>query len=331
MTVEGLQVFSPVRTASIVDVTTNTLGGPAGAISAVLIIAFVRKARDNRSYFRVPAMLLAAPYAVAVFCEALTPLFYSSPPPLAEGSPFSRFATSLHASLPIEWRWPDVFDLPLFAAAGALLVIARRERRGAASHPWLVVAALGSVVLLAAHVAHGFLSLPIRWDAIITDIASLAVGALIADRWFGPFSQRYRGASRARVMIFAYIALLVVWAWRPFLLETRADAIMAQIDLPAFIPLSGLGDRVDSFSVFHVVQQFALYVPVGALIAVWPFRSSGWRSSLWPAIIIAVVIELGHIVVVSRTFDTTNALLTSSGLAFGWTIVRRCGYRPTST
>src|SRR2546422_1574921 len=32
-TVEGLQIFSPVRTASIVDVTTNTLGACGGALA----------------------------------------------------------------------------------------------------------------------------------------------------------------------------------------------------------------------------------------------------------------------------------------------------------
>src|SRR6266700_4559589 len=44
-TVEGLQVFSPVRTASIVDVTTNTLGALLGAGAVALLIAAVVAAR----------------------------------------------------------------------------------------------------------------------------------------------------------------------------------------------------------------------------------------------------------------------------------------------
>src|SRR2546430_5587334 len=48
-TVEGLQVFSPVRTASIVDVTTNTLGGCGGALAMALLVTAVVRARDRKS------------------------------------------------------------------------------------------------------------------------------------------------------------------------------------------------------------------------------------------------------------------------------------------
>jgi hypothetical protein len=57
-------------------------------------------------------------------------------------------------------------------------------------------------------------------------------------------------------------------------------------------------------------------------------RVSGRWSNLWPAVLLAVVIEIGHIVVAGRTFDVTNALLACAGLATGWSAVRRCGYRP---
>src|SRR5438270_16550 len=74
-TVEGLQVFSPVRTASIVDVTTNTLGALGGAGAVALLIAAVVAAKGARSYLGVPSFLLAGAYGGAVLCEALTPLF----------------------------------------------------------------------------------------------------------------------------------------------------------------------------------------------------------------------------------------------------------------
>jgi len=54
----------------------------------------------------------------------------------------------------------------------------------------------------------------------------------------------------------------------------------------------------------------------------------GRGAHLWPAVWVAVIIELGHIVVSGRTFDVTNALITCSGLAMGWIAVRRSGYRP---
>src|SRR5256886_16599739 len=71
--VEGLQVFSPVRTASIVDVTTNTLGALAGAGAAALLISAVVAARGARSYLGVPPFLLAGAYRGPTLCPALTP------------------------------------------------------------------------------------------------------------------------------------------------------------------------------------------------------------------------------------------------------------------
>ena len=104
--------------------------------------------------------------------------------------------------------------------------------------------------------------------------------------------------------------------------------IARQLDPGAFIPLSFLGGRVDAFSALHVAQQFLLYLPLGALLAVWPPRTTGPWATLWPAVGLAFVLELGHIVVAGRTFDITNALVACAGLATGWTVVRRCGYRP---
>src|SRR5881398_3181599 len=76
-TVEGLQVFSPIRTASIVDVTTNTLGAFAGALVVALFLAALHRARHSRSYLGVPTFLFTGAYTAAVLCEALTPLFRS--------------------------------------------------------------------------------------------------------------------------------------------------------------------------------------------------------------------------------------------------------------
>src|SRR6266513_4929708 len=84
VTVEGLQVFSPIRTASIVDVATNTLGAFAGALFVALFLVALHRARGARSYLGVPTLLLAGAYSSAVLCEALTPLFRSAPPALVE-------------------------------------------------------------------------------------------------------------------------------------------------------------------------------------------------------------------------------------------------------
>ena len=67
---------------------------------------------------------------------------------------------------------------------------------------------------------------------------------------------------------------------------------------------------------------------MGALLAVWPLRLSGRWSRLAPALLLAVVIEAGHIVIADRFFDVTNALVAWAGLGIGWTVVRRSGFTP---
>src|SRR6266480_385205 len=111
-TVEGLQVFSPVRTASIVDVTTNTLGALVGAGAVALLIAAVVAAKGARSYLGVPSFLVAGAYGAAVLCEALTPLFGPAALPWTAGGPVGRLNAGLggggpfsFASLPLVFLW----------------------------------------------------------------------------------------------------------------------------------------------------------------------------------------------------------------------------------
>jgi glycopeptide antibiotics resistance protein len=326
--VEACQIFSPVRTASLIDVTTDTLGGLAGAIAATMLLVALRNARRDRSYLGIPMLLFAGPYAIAVLCEALAPLFQSSAVPAGDGGPLGDLVVMLQLSRRIDWGGVEVVDIPLFAAAGFLLTTMARERSGAVRDQWIAVAAIGAVTIALAHIAHGMISLPIGWEAVIVDCASIVLGAWMADRWLGNLTQRFRGAARARVVIATYVALLILWGWRPLIPETRLDVIVAQLDANAFIPLARLADRVDAFSALHVGQQFFLYLPLGALLAVWPVRMSGRWSNLWPAVLIVLAIELGHIIVAGRTFDVTNALLAWAGLATGWIAVRRSGYRP---
>ena len=104
--------------------------------------------------------------------------------------------------------------------------------------------------------------------------------------------------------------------------------IAAQLSVEHFVPLQALAGEQDVFSALHVAQQFLLYLPLGALLAVWPLRLAGRWAHLWPALWLAVAVELGHILLADRFFDVTNALLASAGLAMGWVAVRRSGFRP---
>jgi VanZ family protein len=84
--------------------------------------------------------------------------------------------------------------------------------------------------------------------------------------------------------------------------------------------------RVDVFSVVDVAAPFFLYFPLGALLAVWPFRSRGWLGGLWPAVWLALATEASQLVIAERLVDITDPLVQIAGALIGWTVIRRAGY-----
>ena len=325
-TVEGLQVFSPVRTASIVDVTTNTLGALGGAAAVALLIAAVVAAKGARSYLGVPTFLLAGAYGAAVLCEALTPLFGPAALPWTAGGPLGRLGAAFQAAGPVSFDTLPLVDLLLFAPAGFVCVMLLRERGRDAR--WVGVAGAGAALALVAELGHGMLGFPVWWGAVLVRAAGVGLGGWTAHRALAALTQLLRGAARARAVAFAYGALLVLWGWRLFMPRTDVHAIAAQLEPANLIPLASLAERVDAFSALHVLQQFLLYLPLGSLLAVWPLRLRGRWAHLWPGVWLAVVIELGHVVIADRTFDATNALVACAGLGIGWIVVRRSGFAP---
>jgi glycopeptide antibiotics resistance protein len=327
-TVEGLQVFSPERTASVVDLATNTLGALAGALALALLIAGVQRAKGARSYLGVPAFALAGAYGLAVLCEALTPLFRNDLLPSVAGGPLGSLRLALGLSTPLSLGAVPLLDSLLFAPEGFLAMMALAERSRDAGATWPRIAALMAGLAVAAEFAHVFIRLPIRWEAAAVHALALGFGAWAAWRWLPGLTRALRGPARARTALAAYAALLVLWGWRPLLPELRGAAIAAQLEPSHFVPLLALAGRVDVFSAVHVAQQFLLYVPLGCLLAVWPLRLAGRWSHLWPALWLTLAIEAGHIVIAERFFDVTNALIALAGLGIGWVTVRRSGFRP---
>jgi VanZ family protein len=327
-TVEGLQLFSPIRIASIVDVSTNTLGALAGAVATAVLIGALQRSRGERSYLGVSMLVLAGGYALAVLCEALVPLFDSEPLVGPQGGPLASLRAVLRSTELLSMGPGRLFDALLFAPAGFLGVMVLAERGRSARHAWLDAAGAGAIVAFGAELAHGMIRLPIRWDAAALHAAALALGAWAAHRWLAPLTKVLRGSARARAAIAGYAALLVLWGWRPLLPQTDFQQLLSQLSVDHFVPLRALAGRKDVFSALHVAQQFLLYLPLGALLAVWPLRLEGRWSHLWPALWLAAAIEAGHVVIAGRFLDVTNALLACAGLAIGWVAVRRAGLRP---
>jgi glycopeptide antibiotics resistance protein len=326
--VEGAQCFSPVRFASIIDVTTNGIGALGGAFAMGLLIDAVRAHKGARSYLGIPAFLLAGSYGIAALCEALTPLFHSAVRTYLPGGPVARLRFELGLAFPFSFNEIPFSNIALMATAGFLAVMWLGERGWVTTGRSLMFAFMASALIVAAHVVHGAFGLPVRWEAAATDVLATGMGVWAGQRWIPVISQQLRGAARARAAAFAYVGLLVLWGWRPFFPETNGQAIALQFEVIRWIPLASLASREDVFSAAHVAQQFFLYAPLGALLAVWPLRLGGHWSHLRPALWLAAGIEAGHILIAERTFDATNALIAIAGLGIGWIVVRRAGFAP---
>ena len=235
---------------------------------------------------------------------------------------------TLAAATPLSVSQIPLSDFLTFAAAGFLAVMMLAERGWSAARGWLVVAAGGVLLAAAGEFGHGMFGISIRWEAAAFHALALIVGAWVARQRLAPLSHALRGPARARTAIVAYVVLLLLWGWRPYLPELNPSLIAAQIRVERFLPLLSLSGRADVFSAVHVAQAFLLYFPLGALLAVWPARLKGGWADFWPVVWLALGIETGHLLIMYRFFDITNALIGVAGAAVAWLLVRRSGYTP---
>lgn len=326
LSVEVVQLFSVTRTASVLDLATNTGGALLGALVVAGVQGLVAGRRPARSYLGLPAVAFAVPYATVVLGEALVPLFRQTPVPGGFGGPVSRTVASMAAfewSSVLQWPW---LDLPLFLPAGVLVVAALAEngvpyRRAAA---WT---ATGGVLTMATvELAHGVLGLQIVIGAGLLHAVAIALGAVLAIRLVPPFTRRWRGGERAGVVAAAYVVVVLLWILRPYVPETDPAALVEELSSGWWRPLAFLASRLDVYSVMDVVTSFFLYLPVGALLAVWPLRRRGLLRGPLPALYLAAVAEGLQLLVAARTLDITDMLVNGAGVLVGWRLMRRAGF-----
>ncbi|TVR60217.1 MAG: VanZ family protein [Gemmatimonadales bacterium] len=328
LSIESIQLLSPYRDTNIWDFITNTTGSALGAAVFLVLIRSIDRTRQDRSYVGLPAFVLAAGYGSAVLLEALIPLLAQGVVPGYGGGPLARAGRAFQ-----HFSWSTLGDLPLLSAilvlpAGILTVAALAERGMGRTGARNRVLVLVVPVFAAVEVVGGILGQPISAGALVMHAAGVALGAWLADRFLPAFTQRLRGRQRPAAILAAYLAFLVLWSWRPFTFATSFAAIQDGLAVQQFIPLMSHAVRFDVFSALDIARQFALLIPVGALLAVWPLKARGLLAGPLPGIYAAVLLELGQILVDGRHFDMTDALVGSAAVLLGWVVVRRGGLRP---
>ena len=328
LAVEGFQLLAPTRTPSVLDVATNTAGACAGALATALLVLFIRAGRGERSFVGVPAAVFAGSYGAAVLLEAFSPLFRQERLPGAWGPPLERFGQALRA-----FEWSSVGDfspstLVLAAPAGLFAVAALVEVGTSYGRAWARVALAGAAALVTAELARGATGYAIGAGPILASTGGVALGAWAGARVLPLFSRTWRGAARPRLLLWGYLAVVLLWSLRPFYPEFDAGMLAQKLSLEQLIPLFSYRERTDLFTAVDVAVTGLLVLPAGGLLAVWPLRRRGWLAGPLPVVYVAAVAECGQILVAGRWFDATDMAVQSAAALLGWGMVRRAGFRP---
>jgi hypothetical protein len=260
--------------------------------------------------------------------EAFAPHFRRVLPGNVWGTPLRRLAITLSQRPAFDLALVPKLDTLLGVPAALFVVAALLELGLSYSVAASVAALLGFAIAFGGEIAHGMLGQAIHSTAIVAHAVGPAIGALAAYLWLPAFSRRFRGSQRALVLFALYGATLALWAWRPFQFELSRARLSAQLHYDHFIPLAALIDSFDFFGVADVAIDFALFAPVGALLAVWPMRRRGLLHGALPAIYLSWALEMGQLLLRDRFFDVTDVMVQASGAALGFLIMRRSGFRP---
>ena len=328
LTVESLQLWSVLRRASVVDVVTNTAGSAVGALVLLSLVLLIRSRRGTQSFVGIPALVFAGSYATAAFAEAFVPLFRQNAFPNVYGGPLGRFRVALElfdagSILPI-----SMGDVVLFLPVGAYAVAALVEAGLAYAEAGRRVSVAGLAVFLLAEVGHGFLGQPIQLGPLVAHGLGTALGAWAAVLWLPGLTRELRGARRPLGLLIVHAFILCLWAWRPFIPELDPHIISASLFERWWVPLASLGQRMDVFSVVDVAVGFFLYLPVGALLAVWPIATRGAFRTFLPGVYLATFTELSQLFIAGRHMDITDLFIQGAGVVIGWVVIRRAGFLP---
>lgn len=327
--VEAAQLFSSRRQPSVLDLLTNTGGALLGGVGAVVLLHIVRSLRRARSFVGMPMLVFAASYGAAAMLEILLPGLRQELLAGASGGAAARFRL---ASGQIGWGGDSpgesLLQILLMVPAGAFAVAALVEL-GRSYTRALAYTALGGVLLpLILELGRGTTGQPIEIGRLVAHAVGLVGGAWLAARYLPALTRRYRGSARPLLLLAFHVGVLLLWGWRPFALHFSLAELQTSFSAGHLMPLTALAMKVDLFSASDVAVSFLLPLPIGALLAVWPLRRTGWLGYMYPGIWAVTAIETGQLLIADRFFDTTDLIIGVSGVLAGWWIMRRAGFRP---
>ena len=323
--VETAQLFSPHRLASVLDVTTNTLGAAIGAL--LLLILEKRAASDVRrgTLIGIPAWI---PASALLLCAAgLTFAPSTRPTMLApySATPMARLEAVLN--LPANPVAPGalIADAATWLLVGLVVAAAISDRTGKVRSrqlvAWLLIV---PAVLCGVHAGRAMSGLQRETMTLAVQASAvglgLAAGLLSIASWRGAVPAR---STRALQLGIAGALLGLVIAWSPASWAQAAGA--RSFDWRQLIPMMSLLQRQDMSSVFIVLEKAGLGAALGAFLA-GRHRVGVAQPGVRAVLIYAILLELGQLFVPGRYPDVTDVLITTAAAALVAVLVERAAH-----
>jgi glycopeptide antibiotics resistance protein len=319
--VECAQLFTPSRTASFIDIVTNTAGSTLGAMVGWPFArwAWPRIALKLR-HLTVQRPMAACALAVAagLTVTALAPFDISvQVSELKTAIKTARlvpFGPTLDgATAPVK-AWPLASDLLVWMLAGGLFALAAREggrRDGSAT----LVAVIAAVALC---LATEFIQIVIpshRFDltTVVMALIGSTVGAvsLVSSR-----SRSARDSITPAFCIWGGVVALRFWAPPNF--AWPGPPIVRPEWL---VPFWSYYIRTNAAALADMIDQVLIFIPLGVLLAARSHRRSIMQAALI-GFIVGLVMETGQVFLPERTAELTDALSASVGAGLGLALWR---------
>lgn len=322
-TVETLQLFSPARFASILDIITNTSGTFLGAFAVAVMVASVRARRQTSKYLGVPVFVFALGLLGTIAMEAGTPVVRQGYISVASASPIDKLRATLAAAGPLSFASVGASEFVLSIPAGFLAVAALMELGMSMAIATALAVIVGGAVSFVFEASHGVSAEIIFWGAAAARAVGIGVGAVLG-AVVVPRVARLDELTRVRLFIAGYAAVIMGWLWRPFI-PRSLSAIAQELPIGHWIPMATFGGSGSFFDVGQIIELAFLFVPFGAMLEAWPAREHGALRWLMPGVWLSALVAFGQLFIGARVFDITNFLIMVAGVWMGWWIARRAG------
>ena len=160
----------------------------------------------------------------------------------------------------------------------------------------------------------------------ITDVLLSAIGA-----WLGalvmPYVLQTSTAGReifhraCGIGLLIWLATVVlIYGW-PFDIRWPPQGWMAFVDMFTHVPFATYFQRQEFGALNEILRKLLVFLPGGLLARLWlapVARASSRAVLLWLVLLVALLLEVGQVLLADRVAELTDALLAMLGAILGW-------------